>query len=87
VEIDYSFAPTGLASVDPHPRLYALPGWGILVIGCGEKTTIARIYESVVDADLAAGRRTIATLQRIGDEKVQLVGSLGRTYPELQRGR
>ncbi|MDX6721552.1 MAG: hypothetical protein QOJ63_3806, partial [Solirubrobacteraceae bacterium] len=23
-------------------RLYALPGWGILVIGCGEKTTIAR---------------------------------------------
>jgi hypothetical protein len=36
-------APTGLACVDPRSRLYALPGWGILVIGCGEKTTIARI--------------------------------------------
>ena len=30
-------------AVDPQPRRYALPGWGILVIGCGEKTTIARI--------------------------------------------
>jgi hypothetical protein len=30
-------APTGLASVDPRSRLYALPGWGILVIGSGEK--------------------------------------------------
>jgi hypothetical protein len=43
-------APTGLASVDPRARLYALPGWGILVIRSGEKTTIARTAAWLVSA-------------------------------------
>jgi len=27
---------------DPHTRLYALPAWGILVVGSEEKTIVAR---------------------------------------------
>ena len=37
----------------PSSRAYsppALPGWGILVIGCGEKTTIARTYSRFVQS-------------------------------------
>ena len=35
-------AATRLASVDPHTRLYALPGWGILVVGSEENSIVAR---------------------------------------------
>ena len=35
-------AATRLASVDPHTRLYALPAWGILVVGSEENCVIAR---------------------------------------------
>ncbi len=60
-------APTGLASVDPRSRPYALPGWGILVIGCGEKTTIARRHAK---ATVATGHKILTAAYHVLDRGV-----------------
>jgi len=42
-------AATRLASVDPPTRLYALPGWGILVVGSEENAIVAGTEGIIVE--------------------------------------
>lgn len=65
-------APTGLASIDSRARLYALPGWGILVIRCGEKTTIARkTYFHGRDARANVLVDEVSGKVRLGDQLIE----------------